>query len=65
MMDYLECQDITWILLFIVLFLVQEESDAASSFSSVSAYKPMVGSKAFNSVSHTHTHTHVHIHLRT
>ena len=62
MMDYLECQDITWILLFIVLFLVQEESDAASSFSSVSAYKPMVGSKAFNSVSHTHTRTYTSLH---
>ena len=45
---------------FIILFLVQEESDAASSFSSMSAYKPMVGSKAFNTVSHTHTHVHIH-----
>lgn len=62
-MDYLEYQDIIWILLFIVLFLVQEESDAASSFSSMSAYKPMVGSKAFNSVSHTHTHVHIHTHI--
>lgn len=42
-------------------FLVQEESDAASSFSSVSAYKPMVGSKAFNSVSHTHTRTFAYL----